>query len=456
MKDAGIMATLINPSVLKTISTVQPALQKINVVHAAADFEREKLVRPFGFKGGYLTELWQVASKLQSSSNVAGLGLATQSVLYGDADLFTAHSEAYGNTLMFVLVNKALELVKRTPFTTPVQLLDNILPQLHAEAKSLTQKSDLNINFVYNALISVDNAAWLLFAAENKLNTFDAMVPPEYKKALGHHNNKIAIMYQIPYGMPVQDIEQAARQGYFVFKIKTGYPGTQAEMLEADIARLTQVHQALKNIRTEQTASGKVIYTMDANGRYEKKETMLRYLDHARKIGAFDQILLYEEPLHEENNESMHDVGIRIGADESVHNEETALRRLNQGYSVLVLKGIAKTLSMSMKVAKVAYEHNVPCLCADLTVNPILIDWHKNLAGRLVPFPEINMGLMETNGDMNYTNWKNMMQYHPAAGAAWMQVKNGVFELDNDFYARSGGMFEPSAHYEAMFPSVHL
>ena len=43
---------------------------------------------------------------------------------------------------------------------------------------------------------------------------------------------------------------------------------------------------------------------MDANARYEKKETLLKYLDHARKIGAFDQILLIEEPLNEKNEES--------------------------------------------------------------------------------------------------------------------------------------------------------
>ncbi len=108
---------------------------------------------------------------------------------------------------------------------------------------------------------------------------------------------------------------------------------------------------------------------------------------------------------------------------------------------------------MSMKIAKLAHERNIPCMCADLTVNPILIDWHKNLAGRLAPFPGIGMGMMETNGDMNYKNWKNMVNYHPAAGASWMQVKDGVFELDKDFYKRSGGIFEPSAHYEAMFKS---
>jgi hypothetical protein len=103
-----------------------------------------------------------------------------------------------------------------------------------------------------------------------------------------------------------------------------------------------------------------------------------------------------------------------------------------------------------MKLAKLAHERNIPCLCADLTVNPILIDWNKNIAGRLAPFPRLNMGLIETNGDRNYKNWENMVNYHPAHGASWMKVKDGIFELDRDFYERNGGIFEPSAHYESL------
>ncbi len=151
---------------------------------------------------------------------------------------------------------------------------------------------------------------------------------------------------------------------------------------------------------------------------------------------------------------NVQDTGLRIGADESVHNEADALKRLEQGYTAMVLKGIAKTLSMSMKIAKLAHDRNVPCMCADLTVNPILIDWHKNLASRLAPFPGIGMGLMETNGNLNYSNWQNMVNYHPLGSAPWTQVKNGVFELTNDFYNRSGGILEQSTHYQDMFVKV--
>ena len=450
MKNAGVLAALGNIDFIKTANAMDIDLKTIKVSDIGSNFEREKLIRPFGFKGGYLSELWQTVSRLESNSGLSEIGIATQSVLYGDADLFADNSEANGNALMYVLVNKALKLVKETPFKTPVELLDNILPELVIEGKKVTGKDDLNLNFIYNALISVDNAAWLLYAAENRFSNFDAMVPKAYKKALSYKSDKIAIMYQIPYNMPMSELLDAAKKGYFVFKIKTGFPGSQQEMLQGDIERLTQIHNTLKNVFTDQTPSGRIYYTMDANARYEEKETLQKYLDHAKKIGAFDQILLYEEPFIETNNENVSDLGIRIAADESVHGESDALRRLDQGYGSLVLKGIAKTLSFSMKIAKLAEERKVPCLCADLTVNPILIDWHKNLAGRIAPFPGINMGLMETNGDMNYVNWNRMQAYHPYYGSSWMEVRNGVFELNKDFYDKSGGIFTPSKHYEEL------
>lgn len=421
-------------------------LRTIRVTAADSNFEREKLIRPFGFKGNYLTELWQVAVRLRSSSGMAATGLATQSVLYGDAALFAANAEANGNALMYVLSNKALELVKATPFQTPVELLDKILPALAETAMQLTGRQ-VNPNFILNALVSVDNAAWLLYAAENGFSSFDTMLPAAFQPALRHRNEKIAILYQVSYNMPVADIVQAAAAGFFVFKIKTGHPGTQEEMLRHDMERLSTIHAALKDLRTPHTANGQLLYTMDANARYEKKETLLRYLEHARRIGAFGHILLYEEPLSETNEENVADVGLRVAADDSIHDVQDAITRLEQGYGALVLKGIAKTLSLSLPVARLADERNVPCMCSDLTVNPILVNWHKNLAARLAPFPGIGMGLMETNGDANYCNWDTMKRY----STAWAAPSGGVFDLDEEFYRRSGGIFEPAAHYEDMF-----
>lgn len=416
-----------------------------------SDFEREKLRIPLGLKGGYLTELWQVAVMLSSEMGMHSIGLGTQSVLYGDPNIFEEHTEANGNAIMFALTNQALAMLSKMKITNPMDTLELIIPELYHKAKQITNRSDLNINFVYNACVSVDNALWMLYAKENKLSTFYDLFPEKYKDTFSYKNQKVAIMYQIPYDMKIEDIEKAADNGYFIFKFKTGAPGSQEEMLVKDCKRLTEVHNVLKGVKTSQTLNGKVYYTMDANARYDTKERLNRYLDHAKKIGAFEHILLYEEPFVESNNEDVSDIGVMIAADESIHTVEDAMRKIKLGYSAFVLKGIAKTLSLTAQIAKVANDHGIPCLCADLTVNPILIDWNKNIAGSIAPFPQLGMGMMETNGDMNYINWDDMFEKHPMSGAEWTKVKQGVFELDDDFYASSGGIFDTSSYYQQFF-----
>jgi len=454
IRNAGVL-TGVGLSGLSFPESFQAAPEKlIKVAKTNSNFEREPLIRPFGFKGGYMTEMWQSASRLESESGKSEIGICTQNVLYADADVFAAHSEAGGNALMYSLTDKALQIIQRTAFRDPVELIEKILPEVYSEGQKLTGKRELNKIFALNALIGADNAAWLLYAAENNIRNFDGMIPAPYKKALSYRNNKVAIIYLASYNLPMAELKKAVQQGYFVIKIKIGQPGTQEEMLQKDMARLTEVHEAIKDAHTTQTKNGKVFYTLDANARYEKKATFMRLLNHARKIGAADQILFVEEPLLEANEENVADIGIRIAADESAHDEAGALRRLEQGYGALALKGIAKTLSLSMKMAKLAHDRGIPCLCADLTVNPILIDWHKNLAARLAPFPGLGMGIMETNGDLNYLNWQQMVGYNPHKQAPWTVVKDGVFNLSSDFYAQSAGIFEASDHYQNMFKKL--
>src|SRR5690606_36824441 len=119
-------------------------------------------------------------------------------------------------------------------------------------------------------------------------------------------------------------------------------------------------------------------------------------------IGMLPQILVVEEPFPEELDAHVDDVGVRVIADESAHTDKDAEERIQMGYRGIALKAIAKTLSMTQKIAQLAHEKNIPCLCADLTVNPILIDWNKNIAARLAPFPGLDFNLMETNGHQNY------------------------------------------------------
>ena len=281
--------------------------------------------------------------------------------------------------------------------------------------------------------------------------SYDEMIPAHYRDAFVCKNKKVAVMFQVPYGMPVKEIMKAVEQGYFVIKIKTGQPGTQSEMLAKDKARLDEIHTALKNRSNPHHKSGRILYTLDSNGRYEKRETLEKLIQYAQKIGALDHILFIEEPLPETSDENVGGLGILIAADERANDEASTRKCIALGYGAIILKGVAKTLSLSLKIAHIAHQNHIPCACSDLTVNPVLLEWHKNLAARLTPFPGLEMGLLETNGDMNYTNWAHMRSYLTKPDAPWAGVKEGVFDLDQDFYDCSGGIFTKIPHYESFF-----
>lgn len=448
---AGVACT-ISPSLVVGSCNAGKRLKNIRISRVDANFEREPLIRPFGFKGGYMTEIWQTANYLASDSGKHGIGLCTQNVLWSDAHVFAGHSESGGNALMYALSEKALQLVNGQSFTTPVELLDNILPEIYEYGKQLTSNPQLRKTFALNALVGLDNAAWILYARENGFTSFDEIIPTRYKPSLSHNHDKTAAIPLMAYNIPIHEIEEACAQGYFFMKIKIGQPGTQQEMLEKDKARLSAIHAAIGHIRTPYSESGKLPYYFDANGRYEKKETLLQLLDHARKIGAFDQIALIEEPFPEELDIDVSDIPVRLAADESAHTEEDAIVRIQMGYKAIALKAIAKTLSMTMKIAQAAYERDIPCFCADLTVNPILVEWNKNVAARLKAFPGLdNLGLLESNGHQNYKNWDTMMSYHPRKEASWTKVNQGLYLLDKEFYRSGGGIFDPMPHYEEMF-----
>ena len=120
-------------------------------------------------------------------------------------------------------------------------------------------------------------------------------------------------------------------KGISLLNLKTGSAGTQKEMLEKDIAFLSAVHKAIGHYETPYTKSGKIPYYFDANERYDEKDTLFRFLDHAKKIGAFDQIAVVEEPFGERNDVYVGDMGVTIAADESAHTVEDAAKRIEQG-----------------------------------------------------------------------------------------------------------------------------
>lgn len=189
-----------------------------------------------------------------------------------------------------------------------------------------------------NALVAVDNALWVLFARENNLSSFDEMIPDAYHPALSARHTKCASIPLFSYNVPATEIRAAAEAGSFFMKIKIGQPGTQEEMLAKDCARVSEIHALLKDCRTPYTKSGKLPYYFDANGRYEKKETFLRFVDHLEKIGALEQVAIVEEPFDEFAEIDVKDVPLRLAADESAHTVVDAVTRIEMGYRASYLK----------------------------------------------------------------------------------------------------------------------
>ena len=427
-------------------------MKKIRITKTNCNFEREALIRPFGFKGGYTHEIWQTVVYLQSSSGNSSVGIGTQGVLWSDASVFSSHSEACGNAFMFAISEFALKRAAGVEWTTPLELLGIILKDTYEYGKKITNNFSLRLTFILNALVAVDNAAWVLFVKENGIKSFDEMVPKEYRKVLSFKHKELAAIPLMAYAIPLDEIVKSVEDGYFFLKVKIGsdpdHDGDRGKMLEWDKKRIEEIHRAVEGIRIPYTKDGKIPYYFDANGRYDNKERLQRLLDYAKKIGAFDRIMIVEEPFPEEYEEEVSDMGVRIAADESAHSDKDAEKRIQMGYKAIALKPIAKTLSMSLKIAKIAHQASVSCFCADLTVTPILIDWNKNVAARLAPLPEMNIGVLESNGHQNYKRWGELLKFHPCNGAGWIKVQKGLYKLDEDFYQKSGGIFEMSEHYK--------
>lgn len=450
----GMTGSILMPS-LFLHNCSNSSVDHIEISSVDSIYEKQALNKPFGFKGSAMTDVWQVAAKLKSSSGHSSIGLGTQNVLWSDANVFDTYKEEVGNQLMYKITNYALDLLKGSSIQDPISWQDQTLEEILEYGKTITKNAKLRKTFALNALVPVDNALWLLYVAEKGYTNFDQLIPKSYQSGLSAKHNKVVSIPALGYGTTMDTIKSLADQGYFIMKIKIGAPGTQDEMLKKDIEFLDQIHKTIGHYETEYSHNGKLPYYFDANGRYDDKDSLHRFLDHAEKIGAIDQIAVLEEPFGERNKVDVKDLterGPRLAADESAHTDADALERIDQGYNAIAVKAVAKTMSMTMKIAQVAYENNVPCFCADLTVNPILVDWNKIIAARLPAFPEMqNLGLQETNGWQNYKNWSEMMERHPAKAANWVETKNGVYETGSDFFDKSGGIFMSSKYYSGQF-----
>ncbi len=417
----------------------------MKILHTSCGVEREPLLKAFGFKGNALTCLWQVAVCLQTEEAEA-VGLGVQSVLWSDAAVFGRYGEESGNSLMLQTTQYALQLLRGRWVEYPQKLLEAVFPAVYDYAVSLTGMSHLSQTFVRNALVPVDMALWQLWLETQLDKNFDRIWDIPHSK-----RSRLANIPLITYGTAEEEILSLARAGTPLLKIKIGADpkgnGSIPDMLAWDQQRLLQIHRLVKDISTVHTVTGRILYYLDANGRYDSKDTLMQLLDFAQQHDILDRVILLEEPFPEEKHIFVGDLPVCVAADESVHDMLQSQLRCELGYRALTLKPIAKGLGLSLEMARFALNKGMHCFCADLTVNPLMVTWNQCVAARLPLLPGMLTGVVESNGGQNYTNWPEMQRYHPAAGSPWLMPKKGIYELNEEFFSGNGGIFAPTPYY---------
>jgi L-alanine-DL-glutamate epimerase-like enolase superfamily enzyme len=309
----------------------------------------------------------------------------------------------------------------------------------------------LRETFVRNALVSVDNALWQLYGRLNQTEDFISLVPENYRRALGYKHSRLCNVPLITYGTKTEDIKKLLDNGACLLKIKIGSDpegdGSLDKMLQWDKARLNEIFDIASVYRSDNTVSGKILYYLDANGRYDSLERVAELLEYL-KAGMLESIVLFEEPFSEDKLINVSNLHVRVAADESVHSVKDVKVRRDLGYKAVALKAVAKTMSETLKILEAATDYGMHCFCADLTVNPLLVEFNKNIAARIALIPELKIGILESNGEQNYTHWQQMCRYHPMFDSAFALAMSGEFCIDEEFYKTSGGIFRESEYYD--------
>jgi len=349
------------------------------------------------------------------------------------------------STMFKLMTDRAVRLAQCNTFKTPGELLDFLLPKIYEYGKQITANDDLRMTFALDSLVPVDLAMWQLYAKANKLTSFDDIIPDYAKPSLNCRHETLACIPLITYGVEEDEIVRIAKLGTPLLKIKIG------KEPRWDIDRVRRIHELIKDVETPYTDCGHVLYYLDANGRYENSEQIKAFIDAISDCGALDRVALLEEPFPEGSGINVSSLPVTVAADESAHSDRDVEEMAKLGYTAVALKPIAKTLTMTFRMLETARKYGMKAFCADLTVNPIMVDWNKNVAARLEPIGGMKIGAIESNGPQNYVKWDEMCARHPMCGASWMSGDSGVFTTGADFYKASGGIFEDSAYYKELF-----
>jgi len=424
----------------------------MRITSADLDIQREPFARPFAFKGSAFHEKWNLIVRLRDEVGTEAYGIGGLAVLWSDAQVFSTHTEMGGNALMVGTLERALQACLGFDWERPQDLLSAVRGVALDFAQVATRRgNDLQPTFVLNALVALDNAAWVLWARRHGTAQFDQWVPDSARSALGQRQPRVALTPAVGYNMPDTQILQLLDDGAAVLKVKIGAPGNESEMVSGDCQSLRRLEPLIREARTPLTESGRVLLYLDANGRYQSKAALCQLLKEADRLHLLDRIAVLEEPFAAHVDETVGDLGVLVAADESLHDPRDVGLRRQLGYGAIAVKPAGKTLSVAFDMLTAAAEQEMIAFVADNTCVPWLVEWNKNIAARLPAFPGVKGGMMESNGPENYGRWHEMLAEHPRAGASWLAAHAGAYELDDSYFNCAGGILDdPQAYFAAM------
>lgn len=407
----------------------------MKIKYGAIGFITEPLLKPFGFKGGYVSDVWQVAVTIGNGEQKA-TGLSIQSVLWSDGQVFASLGQLKGDQLMYDTTRYALAYLQTIEFDHPKQATRQLFDKCYKYVRE-TSGIEVKKTFILNALVAIDMALWLLYSKEQGVTSFTKLT------GLKKRHNKVASIPLITYTTTNEEISEMLHNGLFFLKIKIG------NTYEWDKQRISEIYQLTKEAKCQYTTSQKPILYLDANGRYEDYDKLSSLIDYLDVNGILPDVGLFEEPFSEDKQIDVSDLPCLFACDESAHSIKEVSERFEQGYGAIALKPVAKTLSESLEMLEYAITKGMKPFIADLTVNPFLLELNRNVACRIDTLDSVSVGLLETNGDMNYTNWEKMISYHPLKKEGFQVAKNGVFMMD-DYEKNDGGIFLNSSYYDSI------
>lgn len=414
----------------------------MEIIGVEAKLNKLPLISPFGFKGSFSNAISLSCLEIKTKT-LRAKGESIQGVLWSDGNLYGEIGEEKINDLMFQITKNVANSLIGKKLEKPEDMFFNLFKEAETQAMNLLGNLPRK-TFLLNSLVALDNAMRILNAksiGNEDYETFASLEGIDIRR-----QNKLAFVPLVSYNTKKEEIVKLADEGVFVFKIKIGvdpdFDNDKSKMLEGDKKRLKEVHDILRNYTSPYTDSGRLAYYLDANGRYDSIERVKDLLDYAKEIDAFSNILLLEEPFDEFYDEDVSSLGVTVVADESLHDKEDALKKIRLGYKAFALKPIAKTISATNEIMELGLIHNIDMFCADLTVSPMLVEINKSYAACLPSIKGLKCGLLESNGAQNYSNWQELMEEHPFKDSSFVSIKDGVYELDDEFFMQSAGIFK--------------